>query len=139
MLKRPLFFMITAVTILLGITGMIPHSAADLPKRPTPTPTPVPRIIDGAKIQLQPSARPLGAVWTWVEWQDADGEWHQVDGWQGELDADDQKTWWVGADHLGTGPFRWLLAVDDQRPFVSAPFNLPTLPGETLVVPLAVE
>jgi len=70
-----------------------------------------------------------------VEWQDADGMWHAVAGWQGTLDrvavedgaVTGYKTWWVGAEDLGTGPFRWLIyrGKGGERLATSEPFYLP--------------
>ena len=47
--------------------------------------------------------------WTGVQWQDAAGGWHDVDGWQGGLDDNSTKTWWVAPRDFGTGPFRWVV------------------------------
>jgi hypothetical protein len=50
-------------------------------------------------------------LWTVVEWQDAFGDWHEVEGWRGALDevarGEGRKVWWVSLDDLGKGPFRW--------------------------------
>ena len=55
----------------------------------------------------------FAGAWTSVEWQDAVGNWHVVTGWQGTLEADRTKTWWVAEADWGKGPFRWVLY--DQR------------------------
>jgi hypothetical protein len=57
-------------------------------------------------------------LWTYIQWQDPWGDWHDVEGWQGEPDhveiKDDgtvmsYKTWWVNEADMGKGPFRWLV------------------------------
>jgi hypothetical protein len=45
--------------------------------------------------------------WTVVQWQDAQGGWHDVEGWQGTFDRENQVAWWVAPDDMGKGPFRW--------------------------------
>ena len=82
-----------------------------LPSRDTPTPT---RVTDdaedkdpvGAYLELRVSGASSGA-WSVVQWQDDAGGWHDVEGWQGTLDASGQRRWWVAAKDFGKGPFRW--------------------------------
>ncbi len=81
-----------------------------LPPRPTPvtaTPTAVPSayVREGGLIELHVHPIQTG-LWTVVQWQDARGQWHDVDGWQGTLDGSLQ-IWWVAPRDLGKGPFRW--------------------------------
>jgi hypothetical protein len=84
-------------------------------------------------------------LWTIVQWQDNEGRWHDVEGWQGTLDsitvADDgkvtgKKTWWVGEKDLGTGPFRWRVyrGKGSWLLATSAPFDLPAAIGQKIVV-----
>jgi hypothetical protein len=101
-----------------------------LPPVPTATFTPIPRPtappITGSFIELHaqfPQAWPWREahwqeLWTIVQWQDGQGAWHNVEGWQGTLDSvvvkEDggvigYKTWWVAEDDLGKGPFRWVI------------------------------
>jgi hypothetical protein len=79
-------------------------------------------------------------VCTVVQWQDAWGDWHDVEGWRGTLDgvsADvsgkivGHKTWWVAAKDLGKGPFRWQVYRCENGKLLatSAPFYLPGSQG----------
>jgi hypothetical protein len=81
-------------------------------------------------------------LWTAVEWQDPEGNWHAVAGWQGTLDevgVEDgavvgRKTWWVDEGNLGAGPFRWVVRHQGEELGVSDPFSLPALrKGRTVV------
>lgn len=139
----------------LILLSTLPQPAQALPPRPTvppditeekPSPT-------GAQIQLKaqfPKDWPWQTVhwqdpWTVVQWQDANGGWHDVEGWQGTLDTVKigkdgtvvgYKTWWLGYEILGQGPFRWqvLGSQDGQLLVTSDPFNLPTTSKATLEV-----
>lgn len=90
-----------AVFLWLSLTSSI---FADLPPRP-----PVePKEPQGAVILLRVK-NPKPGLWTEVEWLDAHGTWHTVDGWRGSLDDGETKQWWVGPEDFSTGPFRWLV------------------------------
>lgn len=139
---RPQFqkTMIAAVTLavlfLLGLMFIAPLSVIEagptLPPR-EPTATPQPQRDDnrnsapiGATILLQNA--PTG-VWSAVQWQDANGDWQTVEGWQGAVDANGAKQWWVAQKDFGSGPFRWL--VGDAA---SESFTLPAEANSTLIV-----
>jgi len=132
---------ILAVLFLL----LSPASAAptDLPPRPTPAPTVAPELDSSpsydASIQLRVASAPTGA-WTIVQWQDAAGGWHNVEGWQGMLDEGGQKVWWVARGDMGKGPFRWALyeRPGGQALAYSSPFNLPSVSGLTLQVAVSI-
>lgn len=122
--------------ILLGLwLAHVPHSAsAQLPPRPEPPsksePSPNHSSVTGAKILLTiPYDDEMTAdTWTHVEWQDGDGRWHIVDGWQGTLHPNSkikqwEVEWWVGRSDFNTGPFRWVVDPDGKR-IVSEPFEL---------------
>jgi hypothetical protein len=80
--------------------------------------------------------------WTVVQWQDGQGEWHDVTGWQGNFDefigeAVGAKTWAVVEDdQFGTRPFRWqiLQRVGGKALKTSDPFKLPTAEGDIVFV-----
>jgi len=134
--------------LLLGalpvLIGAAPH---DLPPRPPitrPTSTPVvvpnPKAFSGASgasIQLCLHFPDEGlsfswqALWTTVQWQDAQGQWHDVEGWQGTLDEVQngvgKKVWWVAEKDLGAGPFRWTVYRREggEQLAESEPFYLP--------------
>jgi len=117
-------------TLLLGVVFIqmpafdAQSGVAELPPRPQPTAVPQ-NSLQGGYIVLSLSAVEAGEVWTMVQWQDGWGDWHTVDGWQGTLDADGMKTWFVGPEHLGSGPFRWLVLQEDELAGMSDPFFLP--------------
>lgn len=129
---------------LAGTLGFSSLPAAGLPPRPVPTATPAPKAISGAKIMLQTEGLPVGStgVWTAVQWQDPNtGLWHLVEGWQGTLDLDGSQTWWVGAEILGKGPFRWVIYAEKEGEelAVSSSFNLPEKSGQTRQIEISVD
>jgi hypothetical protein len=122
----------------------VPAAQADLPPRPTAQAGAKSTSPVAARIELRvqfPADWPWASahwqdLWTVVQWQDARGGWHTVEGWQGELDGvaiDDagvvsgHKTWWVAEKDFGTGPFRWVITRGKgSAPLAaSGPFNLP--------------
>jgi len=76
-------------------------------------------------------------TWTQIQWQDYQGNWHNVDGWRGTVDQNRRVTWWVGEDNLETGPFRWLAYAtegsDEPIAAISEPFILPSVRQTTEV------
>jgi hypothetical protein len=80
-----------------------------------------------------------------VQWQDEKGQWHDVNGWRGELDeaevgADGQavgvKAWWVAEEDLDKGPFRWQIYQSQGGRLLatSDPFDLPEKARQQIVV-----
>lgn len=162
---RSAFVVAAACTLLAGIALLSlaqPAQAeqAGLPPRFTPTPTPTPASTPApprsasawGAIELDaqfPSTWPWASshwqdLWTGVQWQDAHGNWHDVEGWQGALDGvsvDEsgsvvgRKTWWVAGADLGKGPFRWQVTRGEGGGVLvtSAPFNLPCCDGAIIV------
>ncbi len=146
------YFALVGLVIVLGVIlmPMQAHAAPSaLPPRPTPvTPTPImptpttSSVVSGgsgASIQLSVSAATDGwSLWTEVQWQDALGGWHPVEGWRGQLDSVSNgvglKTWWVAPGDFGKGPFRWQVyqTAGGQWLTSSTPFNLPSA-NRTLV------
>ncbi len=129
------FLILAGALWLIGLP--LPAQAGHgLPPRETPVPTHSPDgdrrdSPSGAHIVLHaPSAR--AGVWTVVQWQDNAGGWHDVEGWQGTLDAGEQKTWWLAPNLFGKGPFRWLVYRGDRARLLatSASFYLPDSAGE---------
>jgi len=114
-----------------------PNTATPRVVTPTPIPpttTPAPVVNLGALIQLQASAS-QSVVWTnfqtVVQWQDALGGWHDVEGWRGDFESNARVSWWVTTRHFGQGPFRWIVYEKaTQRVLsISAAFSLPTQVG----------
>lgn len=111
------------------------------PTAPTATPVPVKPIVYGAYIQLQLSGSYNPAhLWTIVQWQDTNGGWHNVDGWQGTLDDGSSKTWWVAPEDFGTGPFRWVAYATKGGQLLasSSSFDLPDQTKEIVLVTLQI-
>jgi hypothetical protein len=109
----------------LADSPLPPRPGAELPPRPgAPSPAP-PAVIHTA--DRSKSGSPAGAYielmglpnnseyWTVVQWQDRQGDWHNVDGWQGTLENSCKK-WWVNARDFGTGPFRWVVYLGQNGP-----------------------
>lgn len=135
----PFLFALTAVFVLQFFIVGSPTVVTALPPRPTATAVPAQNPkIKGAQIILQIEGELSSEIWTIVQWQDAQNAWHDVSGWQGTLDADNQKTWWVGEEHLGAGPFRWMVHGDNFTE-LSDDFFLPDHASEKLVVIVTLE
>jgi hypothetical protein len=151
-----MFTMITTCVVLAVVLfAALPETAEALPPRPT-VPLPPPDDTESfayAQIQLQvqfPDSWPWHTthwqdLWTAVQWQDLSGAWHGVEGWQGTLDevksckngvVTGYKTWWVGGEHMGEGPFRWLVyhGKGGRLLATSESFDLPSINKATLVV-----
>ena len=123
---------------MLSLTAAVP--AENLPPRPaTPTPDAAEEAsaLRGAFITLHAWNAPVDA-WTVVQWQDALGGWHDVDGWRGHLDdsAGAEKRWWVAPKDFKTGPFRWLVYGEKGGELLgtSANFYLPSRSAEVVGV-----
>ena len=128
--RTHLTFLILTFVVLLTAVALTPAPvAAGLPPRPDdPTPTPEPTLPDtidnsGGVIILHVASPPTG-LQTIVQWQDGLGEWHDVTGWQGTLNAANFIAWWVAPEHLGKGPFRWVVS-NEEIWEASDPFNTP--------------
>ena len=150
------FCILAAVSWLAAGATPAQQSATPTPPPPTWTPGPAPtKTPEGAplpepepgggalKLQVRFSPATLKhwqEAWTVVQWQDARGDWHDVEGWRGTLDeivsAEGRKIWWVYRQDLGKGPFRWLVydRVGGQSRVASQPFNLPSVSGQTMKV-----
>jgi lysophospholipase L1-like esterase len=66
-------------------------------------------------------------LWTVVQWQDQQGNWHDVSDWSGELELNGTIRWWISADDYNKGPFRWVVSNEPDGPVlaVSPEFYLP--------------
>jgi hypothetical protein len=128
--------------ILIAVSSPPPISAkapADLPPRPTPKPTASQGEhsdqLTGAYIELY--MHPLRAdLWTGVQWQGSQGDWYDVEGWQGTLNVPDCVRWYVAPMHFGAGPFRWVVSTSKGGEVLALgdPFDLPSHIGEVLKV-----
>jgi len=176
---KKLYWMFSVVLIVLDLGLMTLFAQVAVPIRlppppvtvqPTATPTEftstarpgTPQSDTGAWIEMQlifpedwPWERQDGrALFTVVEWQDALGRWHPIEGWQGGLDEIDAppaiatdtpvvgyKVWWVPKSLLGQGPFRWLVYTGAQGTLLarSAPFDLPERTGQRRSIKVVLE
>ena len=146
-----LMLMVTGAMLLMMWATPAAHSANSVPMVPTATrpapmtPLPTPGIghatvLDGAYIELHIfDAQP--AWWTVVQWQDANGVWHAVEGWRGTADDQGNVQWWVSPTDFGTGPFRWAIyaRVGGSLMMVSQPFDLPRVARQQVVVEMTNE
>ncbi len=159
-------FVAGVFALLLAALSLLPAQAmrVNLPPRPTPQPTspptsqPTPQIEPtswpalagvASSIELRvrfgrlEQARHWQEYWTVVEWQDALGGWHEVEGWRGTLDeivdGEGRKVWWMAQKDLGTGPFRWTVyrRLSGGLLARSEPFDLPGTAGQTAVINVA--
>jgi hypothetical protein len=118
--------------------GSLGQCAAVVTSAPSPQPPTAELLyphLTGAFIELQ--AEPLQPdLWTRIQWQDAFGNWHDIEGWQGSFNPDQRVLWYVGAEQLGDGPFRWLVYESQGGDLlaVSDSFHLPSRGGEVLHV-----
>jgi hypothetical protein len=169
-MRKWLFPLIAFGLAVFVVPGLIPTAAAPA-LEPTPTPpvatwTPGPPSL---KTPVPPVALPPSApatwfirlcawfdptwpwtsiywqdLWTVVQWQDASGNWHDVEGWRGTFDdvaiengvVIAQKVWWVAQADLGKGPFHWLVYRGQGGVLLvrSTPFHLPEpTSGPTIV------
>jgi hypothetical protein len=96
----------------------------------------------GIELHVQ-AARP--GLWTVVQWQDALGGWHDVEGWRGTLDeignGVGQKAWWVARPDFDTGPFRWMIYQGPGGRLLAASeaFRLPHYETLTVVVEVSLK
>jgi hypothetical protein len=115
---------------------IVTSSAPPVPVTPHPlTPQLLYPKLTGAFIELH--AEPLRpGLWTRVQWQDALGNWQDIEGWQGSFNEDQRVLWYVGEEQLGEGPFRWLVYESQGGDLlaVSGSFSLPSRGGEMLGV-----
>ncbi len=140
-----------AVLLMVGTFFMAAPSIthAQLPPRPTLTPTPSPTPLSTPLATARPVDNPVRirlavpayeGAWSLVQWQDSAGGWHDVDGWQGEIEAG-QKQWRVSPKDFDTGPFRWLVMDQPNGEIlaISDPFLLPTRAEPLRVITLGDE
>ncbi len=136
-MRKGLGFLVLLGVVALWVSGaaLVTAQTVLLPPRPTLVPTAMAQP-QGSWIELRTTTAPTTA-WAVVEWQDAVGGWHTVEGWQGVLTPSATQTWWVAEADRGKGPFRWV--VYRQRGGtvwgVSTAFHLPS-DRRTVVVPV---
>lgn len=108
------------------------------------TPTVIPSVSKpgsiGGFIELDIRTAQVRPLWTIVQWQDGQGNWHDVEGWQGTPGEGNRVAWWVSPDNLGQGPFRWAAYQDYGGSLLalSEPFHLPYRAGEVVRTELSI-
>lgn len=127
--------------LLLGNLVLITPIHAELPPRP-----PLP-VADEEDEPTRPLVAPLilstdpsrSDLWSIVQWQDAQGDWQAVTGWQGTV-VNGRTTWWVEEKDFNKGPFRWVIQAGEGGAVVatSAEFRLPGEARKALVVEVTV-
>jgi hypothetical protein len=147
LIRGALVAVIGMLLLIVSLPSLSLAAPSALPTRPTRWPTATPTATPPAPALFKPQvgayielhvhfAHVPREVWTRVQWQDYFGAWHDVDGWQGTLDAGHQKLWWVADEDLGTGPFRWVVYQEQAGPSLAAsePFYLPDVSGKKVIV-----
>lgn len=144
-------------TLLLFVLLTLPAQTAraaqgNLPPRPTPGAESGgdAGLAGVASIELRvrfsrvEQARRWQELWTVVQWQDALGGWHDVEGWRGPLDemvnGEGRRVCWVLDKDFGTGPFRWTVYRSRSGRLLgySESFHLPRDAGQTVAVTVTV-
>ena len=114
--------------------GAFPDGSPYVPREVALIEAPISEALpDGGTISLQ--AYPIEpAFWTVVQWQDAEGGWRDVEGWQAPFDEQYQVAWGIAPDDFGKGPFRWAIHERQGGALVAAtdPFHLPASAEEAV-------
>ncbi len=112
-------------------------TATPLGTPPPPPPANVYQPPAGGTIILHVYDAPTNG-WTVVQWQDANGGWHDVEGWRSQI-TDGYVGWWVDPANFSSGPFRWLLldAAQGETVAVSDSFYLPGFVDEVILIEIS--
>ena len=160
-LATTLLVALVAGALMVALALAAPAStpaAAPLPPRPETEASADKSADNGATIRLELDfgdrwyefGGEWGELWTAVQWQDAEGDWNTVTGWQGSLDTIEvtetgaiigHKGWWVSEGDLGAESFRWQVFASQGGQLVatSDPFDLPLQAGWTVLVQAALD
>ena len=138
-----------ALLIVVWGVSLAQAAPSALPPRPTPatpTPVPAPGFTSPGWAVIELHVQPVQADrWTIVQWQDALGGWHDVEGWRGMLDEISngvgKKMWWVARHDFDTGPFRWVIYQNQGGKLVatSEAFRLPPHENSAVVVKVSLK
>jgi hypothetical protein len=138
-----------ALFIMIWGASLAQAAPSALPPRPTPaTPTPVSvsAFTSSGWAVIELHVQPAQADrWTVVQWQDALGGWHDVEGWRGTFDdisgGVGKKIWWVARPDFGTGPFRWVIYQNQGGKLLAASeaFRLPSSENSAVVVQVSLK
>lgn len=137
---------ITLAAVLLPLATVYAAQLPPLPPMPTEEAAAPPKAPpQGAHIELhvpfpESLSYPWQELWTVVQWQDGEGHWHNVEGWQGNLDGIENdegvKRWWVDEANLGEKGFRWVVYRSAGGPvlIISNEFHMPDIVNQTQTV-----
>ncbi len=145
--------MLVCLLTLLAWPLLTVQAGPNLPSRNTPTPVSPGGGGGGGDDKGDSGDKPLGAyielhtqppqagLWAVVQWQDSAGQWQDVEGWQGMLDEQGHRRWWVAAKDFSRGPFRWQVYQSEGGPLLGAsePFDLPAGAGVVVQVTVMVK
>ena len=163
--RHPWLSLSLLLVCLLTLGGLsvflAPKAEAVLPPRPTVTAPsadegdeggllPVPTVAH-LSLEVTPTQQ---RYWSVVQWQDAQGAWHDVTGWRGDV-VNGSIHWWVDEKDFGKGPFRWavyqsggpivqlgegrFVYLGEQAVLaISQPFYLPTGSAQSLTIYVSV-
>ena len=126
------------ICVLLALV-MARVTYAELPPRDPPPPgkseTDDPPLLAFIELYVEPVQSGLWAV---VQWQDAAGTWHDVEGWRDAL-AGGYQQWALFPPEYGRGPFRWAIyeGAGGKLLAASAPFDLPSMNMTRVTVSVA--
>jgi len=100
----------------LGLITVPALANGELPDRNPPPPADDGGRDDSGPLgtHIELAAPEHAGAWSVVQWQDVNGNWHDVEGWRGTLDSHGYIRWWVAAKDFGTGPFRWVISGGDS-------------------------
>jgi len=132
--------LICLLCLIIGTLALTATAHADLPPRPDRPPKEkkekaVRPLVTAIELAVTPTQ---DGLWSVVQWQDAQGDWQDIDGWSGWVD-NGRTIWWAEEKDWGKGPYRWvvyegqgglLMATSDE-------FHLPETRQEPLVVTVA--
>jgi hypothetical protein len=144
-LRRLILLPFGLLLLVVFLAAFHPAGTVDVPPRPTitatatsaatPTLAATPsstRAADTATTIYLHRDPAVAGLWTAVQWQDAQGEWHDVPGWQAPFNEYGVVAWAVAESEWGGGPMRWLVynAAGEEALIATSSFTLPQKKGE---------
>jgi hypothetical protein len=132
------FTFVFFLALLLVVLAAFSRQPAPLQAQGAPLPTATPWGVPPPPTRMYIYQQPPGGtlilyvpeasahLWTVVQWEDTNGDWHDVEGWRSQL-TDGFVGWWVDPADFSTGPFRWAVldGPDGELLHTSESFYLP--------------
>jgi len=151
-----LFFLVALPVLVEAAPPLLPtRPLPTATATPTPTPTLTPTLTltpesepargSAIVLQVQSTAADWHSLWTTVEWQDVDGAWRLVEGWQGAFDTIKgevgYKTWSIPPSLFGQRPFRWVIYDQSGGAVLatSESFEMPRSAGQTITINITLD